>query len=322
MKALVLEQINQYPTYKEVDEPTAAAGESVVELSAAALNHRDVWICKGQYAGITTPIILGSDGVGMVGDRRVLINPGHQWGSEQAVQSKSFKILGLPENGTLAERCVVKDKYLYDVPDYLDDAEAAALPLAGVTAYRALVVKCKPRRGDAILITGIGGGVALFALQYAIAIGCAVYVTSSSQEKIDEAIELGATDGGLYTDPDWAKHIKSISGGIDVAIDSAGGPGFAAIPKICNPGARIAFYGGTRGKIDGLSPQIVFYKQISIFGSTMGSDRDFQDMLDFVSRHQIIPVVDQVFPFANGAKAFEKMEKGQQFGKLVVEINP
>jgi NADPH:quinone reductase-like Zn-dependent oxidoreductase len=272
------------------------------------------------YPGIKLPVVLGSDGVGYIDDRRVILNPGLDWGSSQAVQSADFHVLGMPSDGTLQEQIVVPATQVYDAPDHLSDEEAAALPLAGVTAYRALVTKCRPMIGEKVLITGIGGGVALFALQYAVAIGCEVYVTSSSQDKIDQAVDLGAADGALYTDDNWARQIRDLSNGIDVAIDSAGGAGFAEIPGICNPGARIAFYGGTRGKIHGLNPQVLFWRQISIFGSTMGSDRDFVDMLDFVNRHDIIPVVDSIYDLKDVDQAFDRMARGDQFGKIVLSV--
>lgn len=318
MRALVLEEKDAYPKLIDRTPVQGADGQSVIDIKAAALNHRDLWIMKGMYPGIKLPVVLGSDGAGYIGDRRVIVNPGLHWGSDQAVQSSEFQVLGMPADGTLQQQLLVADEQIYDAPDHLTDEEAAALPLAGVTAYRALVTKCGPAVGDKVLITGIGGGVALFALQYALAIGCEVYVTSSSQEKIDQAIELGAADGALYTDEDWHKQIRDLSNGIDVAIDSAGGPGFAQIPNICNAGARIAFYGGTRGKINGLNPQMVFWRQISILGSTMGSDRDFVDMLDFVTRHEIIPVVDSIYNAEESDKAIDRMAKGEQFGKIVL----
>lgn len=320
MRALVLESLDTYPVLR--DRPAAAAepGQVSVSMTAAALNHRDLWITKGMYPSIKLPVVLGSDGVGYVGERRVIINPGLGWGDSQAAQSSDFHVLGMPTDGTLQEELVVSATQIYDAPDHLSDEEAAALPLAGVTAYRALISKCRPVIGEKVLITGIGGGVALFALQYAVAIGCEVYVTSSSQDKIDQAIDLGAADGALYTDDNWHKQIRDLSNGIDVAIDSAGGDGFARIPGICNPGARIAFYGGTKGKINGLNPQIIFWRQISLLGSTMGSERDFVDMLDFVNRHEIIPVVDSIYAFDEADKAFDRMARGEQSGKIVLSI--
>ena len=320
MKALVLNKEGSYPSYMETDFSTHEA-EVEVAVSAAALNHRDVWISKGMYPGIKVPCILGSDGVGEYQGRKVIINPGMSWGDNKQVQDKAFSILGMPKDGTFAERVSVEEKYIYDLPSHLSDTEGAALPLAGVTAYRALVTKCKPRKGETVLITGIGGGVALFAMQYALAIGCRVFVSSSSPQKIERAIEMGCEGGVLYTQEDWHKELLKLSGGIDVIIDGAGGEGFSRFPSIANPGGRIAFYGGTRGKIPSLSPQIIFWKQLSLMGSTMGSDQDFLDMVNFVNRHQIKPIVDKVYPMSEAREAFERMDQGGQFGKIVIDIN-
>lgn len=320
MKAVVLDKEGAYPTHMDVNFEVNQ-GEEEVTLSAAALNHRDVWISKGMYPGIKVPCILGSDGVGTYQGRKVIINPGMNWGENKKVQDKSFSILGMPKNGTFAEMLSVEKKYIYDLPKHLTDTEGAALPLAGVTAYRALVTKCKPRNGETVLVTGIGGGVALFAMQYARAIGCRVFVSSSSPEKIEKALEMGCEGGVLYTKEDWHKDLLKLSGGIDVVIDGAGGEGFSRFPSIANPGGRIAFYGGTRGKIPKLSPQVIFWKQLSLFGSTMGSDQDFLDMVNFVDRHQIKPIVDSVYSLSEARKAFERMEKGGQFGKIVIDIN-
>jgi NADPH:quinone reductase-like Zn-dependent oxidoreductase len=176
------------------------------------------------------------------------------------------------------------------------------------------------RRGEKVLITGIGGGVALTALQLAAAAGAAVFVTSSSNEKIQKALRMGAKGGENYREEGWDKRLKQATGGFDVIVDSAAGDGFAAFPGLCNPGARIGVYGGSLGKINGLSMQPVFWKQISILGSTMGSPREFGAMLNFVRQHQIVPVVDSVFPLPEGNAALEKMAKGEQFGKIVLSM--
>ena len=206
------------------------------------------------------------------------------------------------------------------MPEHLDWEQAAALPLAGLTAWRTLFSRCQLKKGEKVLITGIGGGVALTAMQLAIASDAEVYVTSGSSEKIDRAISLGARGGANYQEAGWEKNLKLQSGGFDVIIDSAAGDGFALLPGVCNPGARIGLYGGTLGKVNGLSMQIVFWKQISILGSTMGSPSEFEAMLNFVQKHRIIPVVDSVFPLKEGANAFEKLKSGTQFGKIVLTI--
>ena len=321
MKAVLLSQENSYPEYIDFDIEEHYKNKEKIKITASALNHRDLWIVKGQYAGIKYPIILGSDGMGIYKGRRVIINPGQYWGQDEKVQSKDFKILGLPDHGTMADYVYTDEQFIYDVPSHLSDIEASALPLGGLTAYRAMFVRGKAQKGEKILISGIGGGVALFALQFAKAAGMEIYVTSSSDEKIEKAKSLGAKGGVNYNSEDWAKQLIDISGGIDLIIDSAAGEGFKNYLKIINPGGRIVIYGGTRGKIKELIPQIVFWKQLSILGSTMGSDKDFREMLKFVEEHKIHPVIDSVYKIEDQKDAFKKMESGEQFGKIVL-INP
>lgn len=319
MQALVLTDIGRPLAWQtDYPEPEPGPGEVVVSIRAAALNSRDVWISKGQYAKIRLPCILGSDGAGTLDGRPVLINPALNWGHTTRFQGPDFEILGMPRNGTFAERVAVPRRQVYDMPAHLSFEQAAALPLAGLTAWRTLATRCRLRQGERVLITGIGGGVALMAMQFALAVGAEVWTTSGSPEKMERARALGATGCANYKDPEWARQLKSDAGGFDVVIDSGGGPGFAELPGICNPGARIGVYGGTAGKINGLSPQIIFWKQLSILGSTMGHRREFQTMLGFVTRHRIVPVVDSVRPMPEAQDAFDRMAAGEQFGKLVV----
>jgi zinc-binding alcohol dehydrogenase/oxidoreductase len=331
MKAWILSAKGQPLALQEAATPLLLPGRVNVRVKAAALNHRDVWISQGQYAGIQFPIILGSDGAGTVEGvakdvdkgwigQEVLINPSFNWGPDEAVQGEQFQILGLPQDGTLAEIVSVPAEYLHAKPAHLTMAQAAALPLAGLTAFRALVSRARVQPGEKVLITGIGGGVALFALQFALAIGCEVWVTSGSEDKIRAAQSLGAKGGVNYRTEGWRKDLQAQAGAVDVVVDGAGGPGFAELLNVAAPGARIAIYGGTAGSLDGLSPQRLFWKQLSILGSTMGSPADFYNMLRFVEAHGIVPVIDEVFPFAETPEAFARMAAGKQFGKLVVEM--
>ncbi len=289
---------------------------------AAALNRRDWWITQGQYSKIELPVILGSDGAGVDPEgKAVVLYPAFEWGDNPAAQGKNFHILGLPESGTFAEQICVPRSNLAPMPAHLSWEQAAALPLAGLTAYRTLFTRCGLQPGERVLVTGIGGGVALMAMQFALAAGAEVFVTSGSDEKIEQAVLLGAGGGANYRQESWDKDLKATVGGFDVVIDSAGGDGFALLPGLCNPGARIGIYGGSLGKINGLSPQILYWKQISILGSTMGTPEEFAQMLDFVSRHQIVPVVDSVFPLSEGNAALQRLAEGEQFGKVVLEIN-
>jgi len=320
MQALVLTKEKSLPEYIQTTPPEAKKGEVIVKLGAGALNHRDVWITKGLYPGIRVNTVLGSDGAGTIGDRRVIINPNINWGDNEAVQHFAYHILGMPTNGTFGEYVRVGEDRVHDMPEHLSMEQAAALPLGGLTAYRAIFTKCQVKAGDRVLISGVGGGVALFACQFAIAAGAEVYVTSSSQEKINKAIALGAKGGFLYTDENWSRQFVDEVGGVDAIVDSAAGDGFNDFIRITNPAARICFYGGTRGKINKLNPQIIFWKQLTVMGSTMGSDTEFQAMLDFVNTHEIIPVIDRIFDLGEGAKAFEYMDAGKQFGKIILKI--
>ena len=316
MKALTIEKIGSPVKVADVDMPVAADGHSIVKLLASALNHRDVWITKGMYPGIKEGAILGSDGVGEIEDKSVIINPSIGWGNNEAFQSDKFEVLGMPRNGTFAEYISIPNENIYDKPTHLSIEEAAALPLAGLTAYRVLMSRCQAKSTDKVLVTGTGGGVALFAVQFAVALGCDVYVTSGSEEKISKAVSMGAKGGYNYRNETWYKEIET---DFDVIIDSAGGPAFQHLIKICKPGSRIGFYGASLGKYQNLNPQLLFWRQISILGSTMGSDQDFRNMLAFVNDHKIKPIVDQVFSLEEGRLAFERMEAGAQFGKIVLK---
>ncbi|EHQ27946.1 quinone oxidoreductase family protein [Mucilaginibacter paludis] len=331
MKAIVLEA-NEKNTLKEVEKPVLQAGEVLVQIKAAALNRRDYWITIGKYAGIKYPTILGSDGSGIVSEvgqgvdaawigKEVILNPSHDYGDNPDFQGKDFKILGLPEDGTFAEYVKTKAEYLYTKPAHLSWEQAAAIPLAGLTAYRALFTKGRLKAGDKVLIVGAGSGTGSFAIQWAVAAGATVYVTSSSAEKIALAKGLGATAGVNYKDADWAEQLHALASGFDVVIDSALGEGFAKLPDICNPGARIVTFGGTAGDFPAFNARKFFYKQLQLLGSMMGTADEFKAMLDMVDTHQIVPVVDEVFPLEHANEAITKMEKSSQFGKIVLKVS-
>jgi NADPH:quinone reductase-like Zn-dependent oxidoreductase len=328
MRALVIESVGKLGL-AEVPDPVAGPGEAVVTLRAAALNHRDVWIKKGQYAGLKYPCIPGSDGAGVVSavgpgadaswvGREVVINPGFGWGPSERAQAKDFTILGLPRDGTLADRVAVTVGQLSPRPGRFTWEESAALPLAGLTAWRALMTRAALSAGDRVLVTGIGSGVALFALQFAVASGNEVWVTSSSDDKISRAVGLGAKGGFRYDGEGWVEAAARAPGPFDVIIDSAGGEGFGHLVDLAAPGGRIAFFGATRGNAPELVLRKVFWKQLSILGSTMGSPADWAAMTGFLERHVLKPVVSDVFEFDRGAEAFALMERGGQFGKIVV----
>lgn len=320
MRALVLNNTNQPLDYQEFTLPKPEKEFVQIPLLAAALNHRDLWITKGQYAGIRFPTILGSDGCGLYKGKEVLINPSIHWGNRTAFQGSDYRILGLPDHGTFAEMVAAPKENLLPKPAHLSAVQAAALPLAGLTAYRVLFSRCQLQKGEKVLVTGAGGGVALFAVQFALAAGAEVWVTSGSDDKIQKVAALGAKGGANYRQADWDKTLKADAGGFDVVIDSAAGDSFPALIGLCRPGGRIGIYGGTAGKINQLSPQAIFWKQISIFGSTMGHQKEFKQMLQFVALHEIVPVVDSVFPLEKGNDALQKMDTGAQFGKIILQI--
>ncbi len=331
MKAVTLKESGKNPTLVDVQMPVAGQGEVLVQIHAAALNHRDVWIQQGQYANIVLPAVPGSDGAGTVTSlgpnteqhwlaKEVIIDPSTGWGNNPHAQGADFKILGMPQQGTLAQFVKVPVSNLHPKPGHLSFEEAAALPLGGVTAYRALFTRCGLQQGERVLVTGAGGGVAQLAVQLAVAAGAEVWVTSGSEDKIEKATALGAKGGINYKTADWGKKLKEQAGGFDVMIDSAGGEGFAQLIKIANPGARIGIYGRTAGAIKDLNPAEIFWKQISILGSTMGTAEDFAQMVAFVNNKKIKPVIDKVYPLAEAALAFERMAAGEQFGKIVLRV--
>jgi zinc-binding alcohol dehydrogenase/oxidoreductase len=332
MKAHILSALMTPLVIEELPDVEPAADSVVIKLQAAALNRRDYWITQGRYPNIQFPCVLGSDGVGKVvktgsgveqdfGDEEVIINPGWDWGNRQEAQSEEFTILGLPHHGTFAEYIHIPAKYVHPKPAYLTTQQAAALPLAGVTAYRGMFSRGQMRSEETVLITGIGGGVATFALQYATAIGATAVVTSSSPTKIDQAKKMGAQEGFLYTDPNWPQLFQEKFGAADLIFDGAGGPGYARLIEVAAPGGRIVNYGGTGGAPDKLDIFRVYWKQLNLLGSTMGSEKDFAAMLKFVEQHQIAPVIDQVFEFSNLNSAIERISDSAQFGKILLQIS-
>jgi len=333
MKALFLENSNVHLKLIDCEEPKPSSIEVVVKLKAAALNHRDWWIQKGQYGGLKFPIILGSDGAGIVTEignevdpiwngKEVIINPGMNWGNKPDAHSKEFEILGMPKNGTFAEYVKVPASSLYIKPPHLNFEQAASLPLAGLTGFRALFSRGAWNAEEKLLITGIGGGVALTILQFAIAVGKNIYVTSGSEEKINKAKELGALNGVNYKVGGWEKELQNMSGGgFDLIIDSAAGEGFSKLIELSNIGGKIVFYGGTMGPIKEIIPGKAFWKQLSILGTTMGNDLEFTAMINFVNENKIIPIIDKVFSLSEAAKGFERIKDAQQFGKIVLKID-
>jgi NADPH:quinone reductase-like Zn-dependent oxidoreductase len=347
------------------------ANEVVVKITAAALNHRDLFLRQHLYPGTTFGVPLLADGTGIVTStgsspaakkwqgKRVIINPGSGWKDdpEGPESPKGYSILGgtkMNPLGTLGETVTIDAGELEDAPSHLSSIEAAALPLTGLTAWRATMVKSgNAQPGKNILITGIGGGVAIMALLFAAAAGANVYVSSGSQEKIDRAKTMGAKGGINYKEKGWEKTLKALlpkdRAFLDAIIDGAGGDVVEKGAKLlkvtssyhltsyihCNhftdilffsqPGGVISIYGMTT------SPTMPFQmaavlKNIEVRGSTMGSRKEFADMVKFVQQKNLKPIVSR--SVSGGLdnlegidSLFEDMKAGKQFGKLVIEVS-
>lgn len=331
MRAVVLRELGGPDALRidSVPDPNPGPGEVVVRLKAAALNHRDVWIRKGQYAGIKLPIILGSDGAGIVvaGNadlmgREVVIDPALNWGADPRCFGADFRILGLPDDGTYAQMVKVPAANVHARPAAWSWAECAALPLAGLTAYRAVVSRAQTQPGETVLVTGIGGGVSQMALQIALAVGARVWVTSTNDDKIARAIQLGAANGVNSTAEGWIKSlVAQTGGGPDVVIDSVGGDMINSAVEACKPGGRVVNYGATTGPTARFEVRRLFWKQVSLLGTTMGRPSEFEAMLDLFQQSGRKPMVDQEFRLDDVADAHRRMEQAGQFGKIVLSID-
>jgi len=321
MRSMILWGLDMPLQPADIPPASPGEGEVMVSLRAAALNKRDYWITKGKYPGLSFPLVPGSDGAGLLDGREVVINPGLDWGSDPDHFAPDFRILGMPDHGTFAQMVKVPESNLYDKPKHLSWVEAAALPVCGVTAYRAMITRGRAKSGERMLITGIGGGVASMALVFGVAMGMEVWVTSSSDHKIDLAIQQGAYGGDNYSRATWDQELaEKLKGKIDLVIDGAGGGDFSRMLPLMSARGRMVIYGGTRGNIDGLSPQRIFWKQLDILGSTMGSPDDFGKMIEFVNLHRIKPIVSHTFSLEEANEAMGLIASGDQFGKVCLEI--
>jgi NADPH:quinone reductase-like Zn-dependent oxidoreductase len=252
--------------------------------------------------------------------RDVVIDPSLNWGTDERAQGSSFHILGLPVDGTYAEMVLVPAANLHPKPAHLSWEEAAAVPLASVTAYRALVTRAQVQPGETVLITGIGGGVAATALVIAARLGAKVWVTSGHDAKLTAARTHGAEGGVDHRKDDWPKTlVAEIGYRPDVVIDSAGGDTFNKALDVLKPGGRLVTYGSTLGAADRVEIRRIFWKQLNVLGCTMGPPSDFAAMLKLYEGG-LRPVIDKVFPLEQASDAHIRMEAGDQFGKIVLKI--
>ncbi|EIW60533.1 NAD-P-binding protein [Trametes versicolor FP-101664 SS1] len=344
-KALVLRKAAQAskPVYhdavlEDLPLPELKPGHVLVRIHAAAFNHRDHWVRKGMYPGIGFGSVLGGDGAGVVvastdkSDellrKRVVLVPMRGWERDQeAPESRFFVLGGSNANplGTFAQYVVVERDQIIPIPDHLDDVHAAAWPIGAVTAWRATMVNGAVKQGDSVLITGIGGGVALTALQLCVARGANVYVTSGGEDKIRKAVALGAKGGVSYKADDWPKQLagllkKNGASALSVVIDAGGGDIMGKTSSILKPGGRVVVFGMHASPTVTMTMREVMRNQ-KLIGSTMGSKQDLIDATNFLAQHRIVPVVSEVLDGLESAeRGFQILENGEQFGKIVIRV--
>jgi len=301
--------------YEDVPDPEPREGEALVELRAASLNHLDVWIRKG-LPSVPKPRILGADGAGVLAgtEERVVINPG-------ILSNGKMTIVGETMDGTHAQLIAVPRDYLHPIPAGLSFEEAAAFPLVFETAYRMLVTRAHLQEGEWVLVWGIGGGVATAAMSLAKALGAQVVVTSSSDEKLARARELGADAAVNHETDDVVARVKEITGGgAHVVVDDVGEATWKRTLDAARADGRVVVCGATTGPNPPAALHRVWWKQLSILGSTMGTPDDFKGAYDLIAAGKAKPVVDRVFQLAEARAAHERLEAGEQLGKIVLAI--
>jgi NADPH:quinone reductase-like Zn-dependent oxidoreductase len=302
--------------YEDAPDPEAGPDDVLVELRAASLNHLDLWIRKG-LPSVAKPRILGADGAGVVAgtDERVVINPGIELGDGR------ISVVGEHSDGTHAELIAVPRSQVYPIPDGLTFEEAAAFPLVFETAYRMLVTKAGLAEGEWVLIWGIGGGVATASLAIAKALGARAIVTSSSDAKLARAQELGADATVNHETEDVVAAVKrATGGGAHVVVDDVGEATWAKTLNAARADGRICVCGATTGPNPPAQLHRIWWKQLTIYGSTMGTRADFEAVYELVKSGRAKPVVDEVFPLSEAAAAHERMERGEQLGKIILRI--
>ena len=311
---------------EEAPDPSPGPGEVLIRLRASALNHLDVWIRKG-LPSVPKPRILGADGAGIVealGDgvngfepgQRVVINPGVE------AADGAIHVIGEHGDGTNAELIAVPATNVYPMPDGLSFEDAAAFPLVFETAYRMLVTRAALREGEWVLLWGIGGGVSTAGLAIARALGAKTIVTSSSDAKLERARELGADAVVNHATGDVKAAVREATGGrgADVVVDSVGEATWRTSLDVAARDGRIAVCGATSGPNPPAALHRVWWKQLTILGSTMGTKADFEGAYELVASGRARPVVDEVVPLAEIRAAHARLEAGEQFGKIVLSI--
>ncbi|KAH8106922.1 hypothetical protein BXZ70DRAFT_915626 [Cristinia sonorae] len=331
-----------------IPQPEQLTKEQIlVRINAVSFNYRDLWIRKGLYPGIKPGSAYGADGAGVVVasgiaqdplmNQRVFLVPMRGWETNPEAPETRFTILGgggdMAPLGTFAQYAVVERDQVILTPPHVDDEHISAFPVGGVTAWRAVSINAKVQKGQNVLITGIGGGVALIALQLCLARGANVYVTSGSEDKIRKAVNLGAKGGVNYKDKDWPAKLSKLikehskaSGNLEsdeelsAVIDSAGGDIMGQVSKYLKHGGKVVIYGMTA------SPKVIMtmrevLKNQQLLGSTMGSHQDLIDATNFIAEHKIVPVVSHVLDGLESAEeGFKLVQSSDHFGKVVMRI--
>jgi NADPH:quinone reductase-like Zn-dependent oxidoreductase len=302
--------------YEDAPDPEPGPGEVLVRLRAASLNHLDLWVRKG-LPSVPKPRILGADGAGIregTGER-VVINPGIEHGEQ-------ISVVGEHMDGTHAELVAVPETNVYPLPDEISFEDAAAFPLVFETAYRLLVTRARLREGEWVLLWGIGSGVATAGLAIAKALGAKALVTSSSDEKLERATALGADATVNHATGEVREAVKEATGGagVEVVLEHVGEATWQTSIQAARSGGRIAVCGATSGPNPPAALHRIWWKQLSILGSTMGTREDFEAAYELVKSGRAKPVVDSVYPLEEARAAHERMEAGEQFGKIVLSI--
>ncbi|GAA0503001.1 zinc-binding dehydrogenase [Salinibacillus aidingensis] len=314
--------------YEDMDEPEVNTGQVKIKLKTGGMNRRDVALLH-RHKPDQPPLIMGSDGAGVVeavgegvknvkaGDE-VVIDPSLGWQKKSEAPPEGFKILNMPDHGTFAEYITIPAENVEKKPEHLSWTEAGVLPLAALTGYRALFTRGKVQSGDTVMLPGIGSGVLTYILMFAKAAGARVIVTSRSEEKRQKALELGA-DVAIPTESDWKEELKDER--VDLLIESIGRATFNKSLGIIRKGGTIVTFGATTEDEVNIDIRKFFYGQFNLLGSTMGSHEEFKEMLAFVEKHQIRPVVDRIFSLPDYKEAFSYLRDSKNFGKIAFDIH-
>lgn len=321
-------------TLTEQPEPQPGPGQLLIKMRAASLNYRDLLTVKGAYSSKQKlPLVPLSDGVGevvAVGDGVTRVKAGdrvasifmQQWLDGEFSAEKANSALGGAIDGILAEYVTLHEDGVVHVPEHLSDEEAATLPCAAVTAWHALITEGNLKAGDTILVLGTGG-VSIFALQFAQLVGARAIATSSSDEKLERARSLGASDGINYkTTPDWDKLVWELTGkvGVDHVVEVGGAGTLNKSLRAVRMGGRISLIGVLSGLSGEISTVSILHKNIRVQGIYVGSRAMFEAMNRAIALHQLKPVVDRVFPFTEARQALAYMESGAHFGKIAIRF--